>query len=122
MLFRSLYDQKKGIDRKAMKIYKLKLQFLNQRYTKYELRLLSVLAEKPCVVASGEIETMGFLRDGLIENFQSFESHTILSLDDATGSLQRHDQVLSFEARLTSKGSEFISTWKSDTDNLLDVL
>jgi hypothetical protein len=118
----TLFDQKKAIDRKAMKMYKLNLQFLNQRYTKYELRLLSVLAEKPSVVASGEIEAMGLLRDGLVENSQTFESHSILSQDTATGSLQRHDQVLSFEARLTDKGREFISTWKSDTDNLLDAL
>src|SRR5471030_3183561 len=34
-----LFDQKKTIDRKAMRAYKLKLQMLNQRYTKYELRL-----------------------------------------------------------------------------------
>jgi hypothetical protein len=105
-----------------MKMYKLKLQFLNKRYTKYELRLLSVLAEKPCVIASGEIETKGLLRDGLIENFQTFESHSILSQDTASGSLQRHDQVLSFEARLTHKGRDFVSTWKSDTENLLDSL
>jgi hypothetical protein len=55
-----------------MRIYKLKLQFLNKRYTKYELKLLTVLAEKPCAVASGEIEAMGLLRGSLIENTQTF--------------------------------------------------
>src|SRR5689334_13625541 len=54
-----LFDQKKMIDKKAMKLYKLKLQFLNQRYTKYELRLLSLLADKEFHLAAGEIETMG---------------------------------------------------------------
>jgi hypothetical protein len=43
----TLYDQKKVIDRKAMRAYKLKLQFLNRRYTRYEMRLLTLLAEKP---------------------------------------------------------------------------
>jgi hypothetical protein len=66
------FDQKKTIYRKTMRIYKLKLQFLNKRYTKYELKLLTVLAEKPCAVASGEIEAMGLLRGGLIENTQTF--------------------------------------------------
>jgi len=117
-----LFDQKKAIDRKAMKTYKLKLQFLNKRYTKYELRLLTVLADKPFVVASGEIEAMSLLRDGLIENAQTLEAHSLVWEDEATGALQRDDQVLSFQAQLTEKGNEFISTWKSDAGNLLDAL
>jgi len=66
------FDQKRTIDRKAMKVYTLKLQFLNERHTKYELTLLTLLAEKPAVVASGEIETMNLLMDGLIENCKTF--------------------------------------------------
>lgn len=116
------FDQKKMIYRKAMIIYKLKLQFLNKRYTKYELKLLTVLAERPCAVASGEIEAMGLLRGGLIDNTQTFQSHSFLSQDIATGALLRDDEVLSFEARLTDKGHNYSSTWKSDTDILLDTL
>ncbi len=59
-----LYDNRKVIDRKSMFMYKQKLQFLNKRCTKYELRILMVLAEKPAVVAAGEIQMMGLLKDG----------------------------------------------------------
>ena len=118
-----LFDQKKMIDRKAIKIYKLKLQFLNKRYTKYELRLLTLLAEKPAVVASGEIETMGLLMDGLIENAKTFESQSIVLTDNKTGKKTfEHDFVQSFAARLTQKGRDFISVWKSSSENLLDAL
>jgi hypothetical protein len=68
--------------------------------------LLTVLAEKPCAVAPGEIEAMGLLRGGLIENAQTFESHSFLSQDVATGALLRDDQVLSFKARLADKGHD----------------
>ena len=118
-----LFDQKKVIDRKAMKAYKLKLQFLNKRYTKYELRLLTVLAEKPVVLASGEIETMGLLRDGLIENAKTFTSQSIDITDNTTGQKVYEDHfVTSFAARLTPKGREFIEVWKSNSENLLDAL
>ena len=40
-----LYDNKKMIDRSSMRAYKLKLQFLNKRYTMYELRLLAAWLE-----------------------------------------------------------------------------
>lgn len=118
-----LFDQKKAIDRKAMKSYKLKLQFLNKRYTKYELRLMTVLAEKPAVLASGEIETMGLLKDGLIENACTFSTQSIMITNNETGQKVWEDQfVCSFSARLTSKGREFINVWKSNSDNLLDIL
>jgi hypothetical protein len=118
-----LFDQKKMIDRKAIKLYKLKLQFLNKRYTKYELRLLTLLAEKPAVVASGEIETMGLLMDGLIENAKTFETQSVIITDNATGQKTFEDHfVQSFAARLTKKGGEFIDVWKSSSENLLDAL
>ena len=116
-----LFDQKKMIDRKAMKAYKLKLQLLNKRYTKYELRLLTILATKPVVLASGEVEAMGLLRDGLIENAKTFETQSISITDNTTGQKVYEDHfVQSFAARLTPKGSEFIEVWKSNAENLLD--
>ena len=114
-----LFDQKKVIDRKAMKAYKLKLQLLNQRYTKYELRLLTVLATKPVVLASGEIETMGLLADGLIANVKTFTSQSIEATDNATGQKIYQDSfITSFAAQLTEKGREFIKTWKSNDESL----
>lgn len=118
-----LFDQKKMIDAKSMKAYKLKLQLLNQRYTKYELRLLTVLAEKPVVVVSGEIEAMGLLQDGLIENAKTFEAQSVSITDNESGQKVFEDHfVQSFAARLTSKGREFINVWKSSSENLLDAL
>lgn len=118
-----LYDQKKQIDQKSIRAYKLKLPFLNRRYTKYELRLLAVLAQKPLVLASGEIETMGLLKDGLIENAKTFMTQSITVTDNSTGQQVFEDQfVASFAARLTEKGRRLIETWKSQAEDLLDTL
>lgn len=118
-----LYDQKKQIDRKSMRAYKLKLQFLNKRYTKYELRLLTVLAEKPYVLASGEIETLGLLRDGLIRNAKTLLSHSIQATDDVSGvDVFKDEFVMAYAACLTEKGREFIATWKSQSEEMLDAL
>lgn len=118
-----MYDQKKAIDRKSMMAYKLKLQFLNKRYTKYELRLLTILADKPAVLASGEIETMGLLNDGLIENRYTFVTQSMTISDSKTGERIYEDKfVTSYAAMLTQKGKDFVEAWKSATDSLLDAL
>src|SRR3989337_4168486 len=116
----TMFDQKKMIDRKAMKAYKLKLQMLNKRYTKYELRLLTILATKPVVLASGEIQTMGLLQDGLIENAKTFVTQSITLTDNADQKVHEDHFVQSFAARLTPKGREFIEVWKSNSENLLE--
>jgi hypothetical protein len=118
-----LFDQKKVIDKKAMKAYKLKLQLLNKRYTKYELRLLTILADKQAVVASGEIETMGLLKDGLVENIKTFETQSIVITNTLTGQKVFEDVfVQSFAAKLTKKRQDFIALWKSNDDYLIDNL
>ena len=117
-----LYDNKKTIDRESMRAYKLKLQFLNKRYTKYELRLLAVLSEKTFVLAAGEIQVLGLLKDGLIENAKTFITQSITATD-ATGEKVFEDNfVIYFAARLTEKGRQFIETWRSQSENLLDGL
>jgi hypothetical protein len=118
-----LFDQKKVIDRKSMRAYKLKLQFLNKRYTKYELRLLALLAEKPYVLAGGEIQVMGLLQDGLIANTKTFMTQSIVVTDNTTGQKVFEDNfVVNFAATLTDKGRRFVETWKSQSEELLDVL
>jgi hypothetical protein len=117
----TLYDQKKAIDRKAMRAYKLKLQFLNRRYTRYELRLLGLLGDKPYVLASGEIEVLGLLKDGLIENAHTFETQSLVVSEG--GQVVYQDKfVQAFAARLTSKGRALIETWKSQSEDLLAAL
>jgi len=118
-----LYDQKGVIDRKSIKVYKLKLQFLNKRYTKYELRLLTLLAEKKYVLASGEIQVMGLMKDGLITNAKTFLTQSIIETDDATGVKTFEDNfIVQFAATLTAKGSAFVSSWRSQSEDLLDAL
>lgn len=117
------YDNKKTIDRKSMWAYKLKLQFLNKRYTKYEMRLLSVLAEKPVVLAAGEIQVMGLLRDELVKNAKTLLTNTLAITDNKTRKVVFEDVAVAyFAAQLTEKGRKFVEAWKSKSDNLLDVL
>lgn len=119
----SQFDRKRTIDRKAMWAYKLKLQFLNQRYTKYEMRLLAVLAGKPLVLAAGEIQAMGLLRDGLVENAKTLLSNKLAITDNKTGTVVFEDNAVAyFAARLTEKGRKFVKVWKSKSENLLDIL
>ncbi len=112
------YDNKKTIDHESMKIYKQKLQFLNKRYTKYELRLLALLAEKPVVLASGEIEVQWLLKDGLIENKKTFIAQGIELRDQNQQIVYQDTFIQSFAATLTNKGREFISNWKSNTADI----
>jgi hypothetical protein len=117
------YDQKKSIDRKSMRAYKLKLQFLNKRYTKYELRLLAQLAEKAYVLAAGEIQVLGLLKDGLIENANTFMTQSILVSDKVSGQKVFEDVfVVHFAATLTAKGRQFVDTWKAQSEDLLAAL
>jgi len=118
-----LFDQKKQIDKKSMIMYKMNLQFLNKRYTKYEMRILNLLADKEAVLASGEIEVQGLLNDGLIYNAKTLETQSISIKDNATNNVIFDDIfVQSFAARLTNKGREFIGNWRSNTGELIDVL
>ncbi len=116
------YDNKKTIDRKSIKIYKQKLQFLNKRYTKYELRLLALLAEKPIVLATGEIEVQWLLKDGLIENKKTFMTQSIELRDQDQQIVYEDKFTQSFAATLTRKGKDFIKNWKSDTDDIKSFL
>lgn len=117
-----LYDQKGTIDRKSIKAYKLKLQFLNKRYTKYELRLLALLAAKQYVLASGEIQVLGLLNDGLITNAKTFLSQSIVATDAAGMKLFEDSFIVAFAATLTDKGRQFIETWRSQSEDLLSSL
>jgi len=119
----TMYDVLKKIDRKAIRTYKLNLQFLNKRYTVYEMRILRLLSEKMAVVASGEIETMNLLKDGLIYNAKTFETQSINITDNSSGHIIFNDIfVQSFAAKLTEKGKEFIRHWRDEVTDLLNVI
>jgi hypothetical protein len=117
----TLCDQKRVIDRKALRAYKLKLQFLNKRYTRYELRILSLLGQKPYVLAAGEIEVLGLLKDGLIENAHTFETQSLV-VNEGDREVYRDVFVQAFAAGLTAKGKVLLDTWRSEDDDLLKAL
>lgn len=106
-----------------MMMYKMNLQFLNKRYTKYEMRILNLLSDKEAVLVSGEIEVQGLLKDGLIFNAHTFETQSISISDNFTNQVIFNDIfVQSFAARLTPKGKEFIENWKSNAGDIIDIL
>lgn len=108
------YDQEKKIDKKAMLLYKQKLQFLNKRYTKYELRVLSVLAEKTIKIVTDELQLDAILREGLVKKAEVIMSHSIVyTAEDGTEYSEDFDDA--FVVVLTDKGKQFISTWHSPT-------
>lgn len=113
----ALYDKKKLIDRKSMLMYKQKLQFLKKRYTKYELRILALLAEKPAVVANGEIQVLGLLKDGLIKNAKTFMTQSLAMQDNQGNAVFQDETIQLFAAVLTEKGKQFIDNWRSKTED-----
>ena len=117
----TLYDNGK-IDRKSMRIYKQKLQFLNHRYSKYELRVLTLLDEKLAVAVGEEVQVLGLINDGLISNVKSLLTQTI-TLNDGKGEAIFQEQfVLTFAAMLTKEGREFLELWKSTSENFRSIL
>ncbi len=117
-----MYDNKKLIDRKSIMIYKQKLQFLHKRYTKYELRVLAILAEKPVVAVGGEIQVLGLLKDNLIKNAKTFATLN-LKMHNKQGNVVFEDEAIqTFAAVLTDKGKQFINNWKSVDEDLETTL
>lgn len=96
---------KGDIDKKSMEIYKQKLIFLSDRYTKYELNVLGYLKAKQKVIVNGELTVKNLIDDELIKN-----AHTIcyFTYNDGT----KEDQE--FVVILTEKGKEFMKEWESN--------
>jgi hypothetical protein len=112
------YDNKKSIDRKSLLIYKQKLQLLNSRYTKYEMRVLANLAQQPVLTVDSELMVQALLLDGLIKNIKSgLISHP--QITDSKGNvIYKTTSVQRFVAALTDKGKEFVKNWESSSDSL----
>jgi hypothetical protein len=66
------YDQKKEIDRQAMRMYKHNLGIINNRYGEFERRLFEILAktgERVFVLgAAGDLLVANAVKDGLFED------------------------------------------------------
>jgi hypothetical protein len=93
------------IDRRSMLVYKRKIAFLSDRYSRFELNALDYLRAKDRIVIHGVLIVKNLLDDGLIENIQ-----TVTAYDYEDGS---PDETLDFVAVLTEKGKQFLADWEN---------
>lgn len=103
------YD-KGEIDRKSMLLYKKKLVFLSERYSKYELNVLDYLRKQNKVIIYGHLSIKNILDEGLVANVNTLVHFTY---DDGSVELQE------FIIILTDKGRDFIKKWIDPKDNEL---
>jgi hypothetical protein len=110
------FDTKGEIDRKAMKIYKQNLGFLNNRYGELERRVFEVLAqsnERVFVVGAGsDILLNNAVKDGLFEDKNVYGLSLDLQSDDGF----KKSFPLSFTYWLTDAGVEFIKRYAIGDD------
>lgn len=92
------------IDKKSIKIYKAKLVFLSDRYSKFELAVLDELSKKDRVfIGGGDLMIIDLLDDKLIE------------IKDIYCHISEDEELipLEFFVALTKRGKTFIKGWKS---------
>ena len=87
------------IDKKSIMIYKSKLIFLSDRYSKYELNVMEYLRKENKVIIYGHLSIKNLIDNNLVIN-----AHTIckFTYNDGTEELQE------FVVVLTDTGREFI--------------
>lgn len=103
------YD-KGEIDRQSMLIYKRKIAFLSDRYSKFELNVMDYLRKNRRVCVYGYLTVKNLMDDKLIENTETLST---LMYDDET------EEVTEFVAALTSKGKKFLQEWADVNDESL---
>lgn len=96
-------DQKNEIDKKSLRIYKEKIRFLSDKFTKHEMNVLSYLSRKEKVIVYGELSVKNLLDNELITN-----SHTICHFTYSDGTVENQEFVVT----LTKIGKEFVSNWQ----------
>lgn len=98
------------IDKQSILIYKQKLIFLSDRYTKYELNVLNYLRVNSKVIVNGDLTVQNLIDDGLI-----YKAKVIVYFTYNDGI--REDQE--FVVVLTERGKQFIKNWiNSNADAL----
>ena len=110
------FDQKKEIDRMAMKMYKHNLGILNNRYGEFERRLFEVLAktgERVFVLgAAGDLLVANAAKDGFFE-----DKHVVGMEFDVIGSDgSRKRFPMTFAYWVTDAGVEFIKRYAEGID------
>jgi hypothetical protein len=110
------FDQKKEIDRQAVKIYKHNLGILNHRYGEVERRLFEVLAksrERVFVLGiGGDVFVMNAVKDGLFED----KNVTSGTFDVKSTSGFSKSFPMTFTYWVTDEGLEFIRRYTAGTD------
>lgn len=110
------FDQKKEIDRLAVKMYKHNLGILNNRYGEFERRLFEVLArsnERLFVLgAAGDLLVANAVKDGFFED--KHVEGVGFQVSDSNGFSKNFP--MTFTYRVTDAGVEFIKRFASGTD------
>lgn len=110
------FDQKKEIDRLAVKMYKHNLGILNNRYGEFERRLFEVLAksnERVFVLgAAGDLMVANAVKDGFFED-KHVEGIGLL-VNGSNGFSKNFP--MSFTYWVTDAGVEFIKRFASGVD------
>lgn len=110
------FDQKKEIDRQAVKMYKHNLGILNNRYGEFERRLFEVLAksnERVFVLgAAGDLLVANAVKDGFFED-KHMEGMG-LQVNGSNGFSKNFP--MSFTYWVTDAGVEFIKRFASGID------
>ena len=109
------YDQKKEIDRLAVKMYKHNLGILNNRYGEFERRLFEVLAktgERVFVLgAAGDLLVVNAVKDGFF-----VDTHVEGMGFQVTGSGYSKNFPMTFTYWVTDSGVEFIKRFAAGRD------
>jgi len=99
-------SEKGDIDKKALLIYKQKLVFLSERYSRFELRVLNDLRTAPRAVVPGLLMVKALLDDKLVEVDGEISSYVF---DDG------YVAVITATVRLTETGQGFLKRWDAPT-------
>lgn len=109
-------DQKKEIDRKALKRYKRNLGVLNHRYGEVERRLFAILAETGgrefVLGAAGDVLVANAVKDGFFED--QHVDITSVKVVGKNGSLKLFPTTFAFH--VTDDGVEFIKRFAEGKD------
>jgi hypothetical protein len=91
-----------------MRLYKKKIAYLSDRYSKFELNVLDYLRTAPRVIVPNFLLVKNLVDDELIVNANTLSFFTY---DDGT------QEILQFVALLTEKGRSFIESWTDEYDD-----
>ncbi len=96
------------IDRKSMQIYKKKLTFLTDRYSRLELNVLDHLRNNKRTIVHGYLSVKNLMDEKLIQEEEVIANH---EFDDGS------EEDIFFSVILTEKGQEFLKNWGNIDDH-----